>query len=93
MKNNTFKSVWDALENNKTEASSMKARSEIMIALHKKIESLNTTQAKAAEALGITQPRLNDLLKGKINKFSLDALFDLAERANLGIQVKFKKAA
>ncbi len=93
MKAQKFKSVWDAIEDNKSEASSMKARSEIMIALYEKVSALNMTQAKSAELLGITQPRLSDLLQGKVNKFSLDALFDLAERANLKPIVKFKKAA
>ena len=93
MKTQKFKSVWDAIEDTKSEAASMRARSEIMIVLHEKIKSLNTTQIKASEALGITQPRLNDLLQGKINKFSLDALFDIAEKANIIIGITLKKAA
>ena len=54
-----------------------------MIAIKDQVRSWNTTQAQAARRLGITQPRLNDLLKGKINKFSLDTLMTLASRAGL----------
>jgi len=43
--------------------------------------------------LGITQPRLNDLLRGRIDKFSLDALVDLAANAGLSVKVKIARAA
>ncbi len=69
-----------------------KLPSEIMIALRDQIERMNSTQAAAAKKLGITQPRLNDLPCGRINNFSLDALFDLAIRAGIKIQVKLKAA-
>jgi hypothetical protein len=48
----------------------MKMRSNVMIAIKEQVRSWNTTQAKAARRLGVTQPRLNDLLHGKIDKFS-----------------------
>jgi predicted XRE-type DNA-binding protein len=87
-----FKSVWDALADGTQEAASMKARSSLMIAICKKVEAMGTTQANAAKKLGITQPRLNDLLKGKINLFSLDALFDLAYLAGIDVQMRLKAA-
>lgn len=87
-----FGSVWDALENPETEAANMKARSELIIALQDVVEEMGLTQAKASEKLGITQPRLNDLLRGRINRFSLDALFNLAARAKLEVHLQFKKA-
>ncbi|MDF1653978.1 MAG: XRE family transcriptional regulator [Coxiellaceae bacterium] len=85
-----FNSVWDALEDTAAESASMKARSEIMIALCKRIDAMGMTQAKAAKQLGITQPRLNDLLRGRINRFSLDALFDIAARAGVTVHIKLK---
>lgn len=88
-----FKNVWDALEDTQHEAANMRARSELMIALKQKIEAMDTTQAKAAKELGITQPRLNDLLRGKINLFSLDTLFDLAYAAGIDVQIRLKDAA
>lgn len=87
-----FGSVWDALENTQSESANMKARSELIIALHDVVRGMGLTQAKASKKLGITQPRLNDLLRGRINRFSLDALFDLAARAGLEVYLQFKKA-
>jgi len=51
------------------------------------------TQAAAAKALGLTQPRLNALLTGKIGLFSLDALVNIASRAGLNVRLVVKKAA
>ena len=51
------------------------------------------TQAAAAKALGLTQPRLNALLKGRIGLFSLDALVNIASRAGLNVRLIVKKAA
>ena len=92
MKNQKFDSVWDAIENTQVEAASMKARSELMIALKDVIGRMEVTQAEAAKKLGITQPRLNDLLRGRINRFSLDALFDLAVSAGLEVHLQLKAA-
>jgi len=88
-----FESVWDALEDSPAEAASMKARSALMMAVHRAVERWDVTQAQAAKRLKITQPRLNDLLKGKINKFSLDALVDLAGHAGLSVSVKITRHA
>jgi predicted XRE-type DNA-binding protein len=66
----------------------MKARAELMIAIRKIVDGWSLTQAAAAKRLGITQPRLNDLLRGRIDKFSLDALVDLAAQSGLAIKVK-----
>jgi predicted XRE-type DNA-binding protein len=64
-----------------------------MIAITDQVRGWNTTQARAARRLGITQPRLNDLLKGKINKFSLDTLTTLARRAGLKVKIDVRSAA
>ena len=89
----TFANVWDALENSPEEAAKMTMRSSIMIAIKEKVRGWNGTQAQAARRLGITQPRLNDLLHGKINKFSLDTLLTLATRAGLKIKIEVRSAA
>ena len=93
MKTQRFASVWDALEDTPAEAASMKARSELMMAVRDAVESWDITQARAARRLKITQPRLNDLLRGRINKFSLDALIDLAYQAGLSVRVKIARKA
>jgi len=93
MKTGTFANVWDALSDSPEEAATMKIRSDVMIAIHDTIRAWDTTQAQAASRLGVTQPRLNDLLQGKINKFSLDTLLTLAGRAGLKVKINIGKAA
>lgn len=88
-----YKNVWDALEDDPVERANLTARSDLMIALDRTIAGWKTTQKDAASRLGITQPRLNDLLKGRITKFSLDALVNLATAAGLSVTVKIKKKA
>ena len=88
-----FASVWDALEDTAAEAANMRARSELMIALRGKIESWKVSQTDAAQRLGLTQPRLNDLVRGRIDKFSLDALVNLATPAGLVVRLQIRRAA
>lgn len=83
-----FNSVWDALEDTPEQAHNMKIRSDLMISITRFIERTEGTQALKAQKLGLTQPRLNDLLKGRINKFSLDALVNIATRAGLRVSVE-----
>ena len=97
MKIERFKDVWDALEDDPVERERLKMRSRLMTALQSRVKAWNLTQAEAAKRLSITQPRLNDLLKDRFNKFSLGALFDLATRAGLKVKLSIdeteKKAA
>jgi len=93
MESQTFASIWDAIEDTPAEAANMKARSELMIALQDAVAAWALTQAAAAKRLGVSQPRLNDLLKGRINKFSLDALMNLAAAAGLTVRLQVERAA
>jgi predicted XRE-type DNA-binding protein len=77
----------------KAEAENLKMRSELMIRIVQFHRRSGMTQAAAAKALGLTQPRLNALLKGKIGQFSLDALVNIATRAGLNVRLVVKKAA
>ena len=77
----------------KAEAENLKLRSELMMRIEDFYRESGMTQAAAAKALGITQPRLNALLKGKIGLFSLDALVNIATRAGLNVRLVVKKAA
>jgi predicted XRE-type DNA-binding protein len=88
-----FTSVWDALEDNAADAANMRARSELMIALRNKIDGWKLSQTEAAARLGLTQPRLNDLMRGRIDKFSLDALINLARPAGLAVRLQIRDAA
>ena len=89
----SFDNAWDALEDTPEEAANMTMRSMLMIAIERKIGSWKVTQAEAARRLGVTQPRLNDLLKGKIGKFSLDALIGMASKAGLSVRLDIAEAA
>jgi predicted XRE-type DNA-binding protein len=89
----TFDSVWDALEDSPAEAAHMSMRSNLLIAIDQHVRSWNVTQAEAAHRLGVTQPRLNDLLRGKITKFSLDALIAIAHKAGLSVRLDIAQAA
>jgi predicted XRE-type DNA-binding protein len=88
-----YDSVWDALETDAAAAESMKARARLMVSVQRTVEAWAVPQAVAAKRLGISQPRVNDLLRGKISKFSLDALFDLAAKAGLKVSVGVRRAA
>ncbi|MDQ3776052.1 MAG: XRE family transcriptional regulator [Pseudomonadota bacterium] len=93
MTQQTFVSVWDALEDSPEMAENMKIRSALMIELQELVRSRGWAQEEAAGHFGVTQPRLNDLLRGSIDKFSLDALVLLAARAGLAVQLQIKQAA
>ena len=81
----TFDSVWDALEKDPIKAKNMKIRSELMMAISKRVDGM--TQTEAAGLLGVSQPRVNALLKGKIDQFRLDSLVDMAHRIKLKVSV------
>lgn len=89
----TFDDVWDAIEDTPQAAANMRLRSGLLIAVEQEVRSWDLTQAKAADRLGVTQPRLNDLLRGKVDKFSLDALVDLSAKAGLAVKLDVGKAA
>jgi predicted XRE-type DNA-binding protein len=93
MERQSFDNVWDALADTPAEAASMTMRSDLLIAVDQRVRAWNVTQAEAARRLGITQPRLNDLLRGKIANFSLDTLIDLATQAGLTVRIDIAQAA
>ena len=70
----------------------MTMRSQLLLAVGDAVKGWNLPQAQAAGRLGITQPRLNDLLRGRIAKFSLDALVNLSTRAGLAIYLDIRDA-
>ena len=77
----------------KAEAENLKLRFELLMKIDDFYRRSGMTQAAAAKALGLTQPRLNALLKGKIGQFSLDALVNIASRAGMNVRLVVKKAA
>lgn len=93
MKKQTFKSVWDALEDSSESAANMRLRADLMIAVQSYVDKSEATQAQAAKLLGISQPRLNDLLRGRIDKFSVDALVIMLAKVGKQVSIKIRNAA
>jgi predicted XRE-type DNA-binding protein len=91
--NETFASVWDAIEDTPAEAENMKLRATLMMALERHIRTKSWTQAEAAHRLGVTQPRVSDLLRGKINLFALDTLVNMVVAAGLHVEMRVSEAA
>jgi predicted XRE-type DNA-binding protein len=82
-----FASVWDAIEDSPSEAASMRLRAELANEIIERMRARKLTQAKAAELIGVTQPRVSDLMRGRLNLFSLDSLVDIADRIGLRTRV------
>lgn len=93
MANERYTSIWDALVDSPEEAENLRVRSKLMRAISKTVKAWELSQKEAAERLHVTQPRLNDLLKGKIDKFSLDALVNMLAGADLEIEIEVKRKA
>jgi predicted XRE-type DNA-binding protein len=93
MSNERFASVWDAIEDTPEEAENMKLRSALMMDLKGHINRADLSQSQAAKLFGVTQPRISDLMRGKINLFSLDALVNMAAAAGLRVEMRLREAA
>lgn len=93
MSEHRFDSIWDAIESTPAEAENMKLRSELMIALKSHIEAKGWTQTEAAKRMGVTQPRVSDLMRGKVQVFALDALVNAASAAGLSVKLDVRAVA
>jgi predicted XRE-type DNA-binding protein len=71
----------------KEEAENLKIRTDLMIRLSKLIETRRLTQAQAAQLFRVTQPRISDLVRGKIDRFSIDTLVAMLGHAGIGVQI------
>ena len=92
MRNETFTGVWDAIEDTPAESENMKLRSALMMALERHIRAKGWTQTEAARRLGVTQPRVSDLLRGKINLFALDTLVNMVVAAGMHVEMLLEAA-
>ena len=88
-----FENVWDAIADTPEEAVNLNLRYDLMEKISEIIKQYGWTQVEAAAHCGVTQPRLNDLLKGKISKFSLDALVNIASALGRKVTVSLHDAA
>ena len=86
-------SIWDALEDSVEHAENMKLRSGLMMALDQHITRAGWSQQQAATMLGVSQPRISDLVRGKIDLFSIDTLVQMLASAGMRVEMKLRKAA
>jgi len=93
MERDAFDNPFDALMDTPEEAANMTLRSDLMRAIRKQVQSWGGAQTVSAAPLGVSQPRLNDLLRNRINRFSLDALVTLASRAGLTVRLDVETPA
>lgn len=93
MTTETYESVWHALSDAPEEAANVKALSALLYEIRKAVLKWDLPQEEAAKRLGLTRPRANDLLRGKLAKFSLDALVNIAAAARLDIEIRVRDAA
>ena len=93
MTKNRYASVWDAIEKAPAQAENLKLRSALMLALKRHIEREDLSQTEAAKVFGVSQPRISNLMRGKIELFGLDMLVNMLTAAGMQVTVKVKKAA
>lgn len=88
-----FANVWDAVADTPEEAANLTVRSDLMDEIEAIIKKKGWTQKEAAKRCGVTQPRINDLLRGRISRFSLDALVNIASALGRKVRVSLDDAA
>ncbi len=88
----SFNTIWDAIADTTGEAANMQAKAELMRQIVAIINSRDWTQAEAAQHCGITQPRMNDMLRGRMSRFSLDALVNIATAIGQRVHIALEDA-
>ncbi len=93
MANERFDNVWDAIESDPIERERMKMLSQLMSTLQDHIRHAGWTQVEAAARLGVTQPRISDLMRGKIALFSIDAVVAMLIAVGVTVEITTRTAA
>lgn len=88
----TFDHVWDAIADTPEQAANLRARAELMRQIAAIVKANSWKQADAAKHCGVTQPRINDLLRGRVSRFSLDALVNIATALGRRVRVELDVA-
>jgi predicted XRE-type DNA-binding protein len=88
----TYASVWDAIADSPEEAANLRARSELMRQIAALVKDSGWTQVDAAAHCGISQPRINDLLRGRVSRFSIDALVNIATALGRTVHIELEPA-
>ena len=88
----SYASVWDAIADSPEEAANLRARADLMHGISDIVRAAGWTETEAAKRCGLTQPRMNNLLRGEISRFSLDSLVNIATALGQRIEVKLSVA-
>ena len=88
----SFDSVWDAIADTPEQAANLRTRAELMQQIAAIVKANGWTQTEAARRCGVTQPRINDLLRGRISRFSLDALVNIATAIGCRVRIQLEAA-
>lgn len=89
----TYKDIWDALESDPAERESLKIKSRLMMDIEKYIKKHGITQKEAAKKMGVSQPRISDLVRGKVNRFTIDMLVNMLARLGVHVELTMRDAA
>jgi len=85
-------SVWDAISDTHEQSANLRMRAELMQQIAAIVKESGWKQAEAAARCGVTQPRMNDLLRGRVSRFSLDALVNIATAIGLRVHIELEAA-
>jgi predicted XRE-type DNA-binding protein len=88
----SYTSVWDAIADTPEQAANLRARAELMQKIAALLRQHEWTQSEAASHCGVTQPRINDLLRGRVSRFSLDALVNIATALGCRVRLDLEAA-
>ena len=91
-RSDSYASVWDALADTTEQAANLRARADLMRQITEIIQDNGWKQVEAAERCSVTQPRINDLLRGRVSRFSLDALVNIATALGRRVSVELEVA-
>ncbi len=91
-KSETYANVWDAIADTPGQAANLRARAELMRQIAAFVKKRGWTQLEAAQHSGVTQPRINDLLRGRVSRFSLDALVNISTALGCRVRVDLEAA-
>ena len=91
-KPNSYASIWDALADTPEQAANLRTRAELVQQIAAIVKESKCTQVEAAAQCGITQPRMNSLLRGRVSRFSLDALVNEATAIGRRVHLELEAA-
>ena len=88
-----YDSVWDAIEETAEQAQNMKLCSTLAMALQEHIAHAKLNRAQAARLFGVTQPHIANLIRGRIDRFALETLVNMATAAGMRVELRLRKTA